>query len=185
MRPVAVSQGGWSSGKTRPCAAEVILFKLYDGFLASSFLKKAGVTLGVTPRGQMLMAKKKRTAKRSTKASTRPPTTKRVAAKGKGGAFQTGAFQGVPPSVSQRKLGPAVQSTQGVIEPPHAPIEGRLDIREQADSLIAEGVVIPPPVPITPTNYPDSPQGTVNVQNHITINIQSEEFSRFNKTLKR
>jgi len=112
MRPVAVSQGGWSSGKTRPCAAEVILFKLYDGFLASSFLKKAGVTLGVTPRGQMLMAKKKRTAKRSTKASTRPPTTKRVAAKGKGGAFQTGAFQGLPPSVSQRKLGPAVQSPQ-------------------------------------------------------------------------
>jgi hypothetical protein len=48
------------------------------------------------------MAKKGRTAKRSTKAGKRRPTTKRVAAKSKGGAFQSGAFQsgafqGFPP----------------------------------------------------------------------------------------
>jgi len=100
------------------------------------------------------MAKKKSIAKRSTKARKRRPSTKRVAAKGKGGAyqsgaFQPGAFQGLPPSASQRKLSPVVQSTVG------------------------EVIVIPAPIPITPTVYPDSPQGTVIVENYITINAQS------------
>ena len=48
----------------------------------------------------------------------------------------------------------------------------------------ADAIVIPAPVPITPTVYPDSPQGTITVQNHITINIQSAEFSRFDKNLE-
>jgi hypothetical protein len=112
------------------------------------------------------MAKKKRTAKRPTKAaSKRRPSTKRVAAKGKGKAFQSGAFQGLPPSASQQELSPAVQS-QGV------------------SGMRADAIVIPAPVPITPTVYPDSPQGTITVQNHITINIQSAEFSRFDKNLE-
>ena len=124
------------------------------------------------------MAKKKRTAKRSTKR--RP--SKRVAAKPKGGA--SGAFQGLPPSASQ-ELSAAVQSTQGVTEPLPAPLEGRIDTRLQGVSgMRAEAVVIPAPVPITPTVYPDSPQGTITVQNHITINIQSAEFSRFDKNLE-
>ena len=131
------------------------------------------------------MAKKKRTAKRSTKAGKRRPSTKRVAAKGKGGAFQ-----GLPPSASQQELSPAVQSTQGVIEPlpaavSNAPLEGRTDARLQGvSSMRADAIVIPAPVPITPTVYPDSPQGTITVQNHITINIQSAEFSRFDKNLE-
>lgn len=124
------------------------------------------------------MAKKKRTAKRSTKR--RP--SKRVAAKPKGGA--SGAFQGLPPSASQ-ELSAAVQSTQGVTEPLPAPLEGRIDTRLLGVSgMRAEAVVIPAPVPITPTVYPDSPQGTITVQNHITINIQSAEFSRFDKNLE-
>jgi len=124
------------------------------------------------------VAKKKRTAKRSTKR--RP--SKRVAAKPKGGA--SGAFQGLPPSASQ-ELSAAVQSTQGVTEPLPAPLEGRIDTRLQGVSgMRAEAVVIPAPVPITPTVYPDSPQGTITVQNHITINIQSAEFSRFDKNLE-
>ena len=119
------------------------------------------------------MAKKKRTAKRSTKR--RP--SKRVAAKPKGGA--SGAFQGLPPSASQ-ELSAAVQSTQGVTEPLPTPLEGRIDTRLQGVSgMRAEAVVIPAPVPITPTVYPDSPQGTIIVQNHVTINLQSEAFSRF------
>ena len=101
------------------------------------------------------MAKKKRTAKRSRK---RRPPTKQVAAKAKGGAFQ-----GLPPSASQ-ELSAAVQATQGVTEPLPA-VEGR--------------IVIPAPVPVTPTVYPDRPQGTIIVQNHVTINFQSEEFRRF------
>jgi hypothetical protein len=129
------------------------------------------------------MAKKKHTAKRSTKAGKRRPSTKRVAAKGKGGAFQ-----GLPPSASQQELSPAVQSTQGVIEPlpvSNAPLEGRTDARLQGvSSMRADAIVIPAPVPITPTVYPDSPQGTITVQNHITINIQSAEFSRFDKNLE-
>ena len=131
------------------------------------------------------MAKKKHTAKRSTKAGKRRPSTKRVGAKGKGGAFQ-----GLPPSASQQELSPAVQSTQGVIEPlpaavSNAPLEGRTDARLQGvSSMRADAIVIPAPVPITPTVYPDSPQGTIIVQNHITINIQSAEFSRFDKNLE-
>ena len=136
------------------------------------------------------MAKKKRTAKRSTKAGKRRPSTKRVAAKGKGGAFQSRAFQGLPPSASQQELSPAVQSTQGVIEPlpaavSDAPLEERIDARLQdVSNMRADAIVIPAPVPITPTVYPDSPQGTITVQNHITINIQSAEFSRFDKNLE-
>ena len=136
------------------------------------------------------MAKKKHTAKRSTKAGKRRPSTNRVAAKGKGGAFQSRAFQGLPQPASQQELSPAVQSTQGVIEPlpaavSNAPLEGRTDARLQGvSSMRADAIVIPAPVPITPTVYPDSPQGTITVQNHITINIQSAEFSRFDKNLE-
>ena len=56
--------------------------------------------------GDSNMAKKGRTAKRSTKAGKRRPTTKRVAAKSKDGAFQSGAFQGFPPCPF-RKYDPA------------------------------------------------------------------------------
>ncbi|MGC2117089.1 MAG: hypothetical protein WA656_21400 [Pseudolabrys sp.] len=111
------------------------------------------------------MAKKKSTAKRSTKASKRRLSTKRVAAKGKGRAFQSGAFQGLPPSASQRKLSPAVQSTVGEVSPSPA----LLGISTTSPEII----VIPAPIPITPTVYPDSPQGTVIVENYITINAQS------------
>ena len=111
------------------------------------------------------MAKKRRTAKRSTKAGKRRPSTKRVAAKRgafQPGVFQPGVFQGLPPSgASQQKLSPAVQSTQGVIEPPsaavsNAPLEGRIDTRLQV-SMRTDAIVIPAPVPVTPTVYPDSP----------------------------
>ena len=111
------------------------------------------------------MAKKKSTAKRSTKASKRRLSTKRVAAKGKGRAFQSGAFQGLPPSASQRKLSPAVQSKVGEVSPSPA----LLGISTTSPEII----VIPAPIPITPTVYPDSPQGTVIVENYITINAQS------------
>src|SRR5262249_12525791 len=143
--------------------------------------------------GDSNMAKKGRTAKRSTKAGKRRPTTKRVAAKSKGGAFQSGAFQsgafqGLPPSASQRKLSAAVQSTQGVvIEPPPAALNLSAtppEVRIQPVSVQVDGIVMPSPLPITPTVYPDSPQGTIIVQNHVTINIQSEEFSRFNKNIE-
>jgi hypothetical protein len=46
--------------------------------------------------------------------------------------------------------------------------------------LNADAQIIPAPVPVTPTVYPDQPDGTVIVQNHITINIQSVEFRDFN-----
>ena len=110
------------------------------------------------------MAKKRSTAKRSTKASKRRLSTKRVAAKGKGRAFQSGAFQGLPPSASQRKLSPAVQSTVGEVSPSPALLG--------ISTTFPEVIVIPAPIPITPTVYPDSPQGTVIVENYITINAQ-------------
>ena len=36
----------------------------------------------------------------------------------------------------------------------------------------------------TPTAYPDSPRGTIIVQNYVAINIHSDEFSRFNKNIE-
>jgi len=42
----------------------------------------------------------------------------------------------------------------------------------------------PPSVTVTPTAYPDSPQGTIIVQNYVAINIHSDEFSRFNKNIE-
>ena len=142
------------------------------------------------------MAKKKRTAKRSTKALKRRPSTKRSAAKGKVKAFQSGAFQGLPPSASQRKLSTAVQSTAGEVSPPHA-LEGAgvttgppeigtpsMAVMPGASGLRADPFIMPSPVPVTPTVYPDSPQGTIIVQNYVTINIQSVEFSGFDKNLE-
>jgi hypothetical protein len=38
--------------------------------------------------------------------------------------------------------------------------------------------------PISPTFYTESPQGTVIVQNHVTINIQGVEFREFDKDMK-
>ena len=43
-----------------------------------------------------------------------------------------------------------------------------------------DAIVIPAPILITPTAYPANPQGTIIVQNHITINIQSDNFKQFN-----
>jgi hypothetical protein len=134
------------------------------------------------------MTKKKRAAKRSTKAGKRRPSTKRVAAKGKGGAFQSGAFQsgafqGLPPSASQQKPSPAVQSTIGEVSPPDISSTRTAANMAGAAGLDAGPFVLPAPVPITPTVYPDSPQGTIIVQNYVTINGGSVEFRNFDTTI--
>jgi hypothetical protein len=36
----------------------------------------------------------------------------------------------------------------------------------------------------TPTIYPDSPQGPIIVQNYVAINIQTNEFRRFNNNIE-
>ena len=46
--------------------------------------------------------------------------------------------------------------------------------------IIADAVVIPAPVPVTPTVYPDSPDGKIIVHNHITINAASVDYKNFN-----
>ena len=46
--------------------------------------------------------------------------------------------------------------------------------------IIADAVVIPAPVPVTPTVYPDSPDGQIIVHNHITINATSVDYKNFN-----
>jgi hypothetical protein len=114
------------------------------------------------------MAKKNRKTKRSTMTGKGRPSTKRVAAKRKSavfqpGVFQPGVFQGLLPSASKRKLSPAVRST----------VEEGQTTRGTA------------PVPVTPTVYPDSPQAIeVTVQNHVRINLQSEEFRRFSNNIE-
>jgi hypothetical protein len=94
--------------------------------------------------------------------------------------FSQERFRGFPRSASQRKLSAAVQSTQAVvIDSPPAALNLSAtppEVRIQPVSVQVDGIVMPSPVPITPTVYPDSPQGTIIVQNHVTITIQSERF---------
>ncbi len=117
----------------------------------------------------------------STAAATGNATSAGAAIAGVG-AFDIAARQ----NATSHKPNAALQSTQGAVEPPPAavktvPLEGRIDVRS---GLRADAIVIPAPVPITPTVYPDSPHGMIIVQNHVTINIQTDEFSRFNKNIE-
>jgi len=114
------------------------------------------------------MAKKgkgRKGTKRPTKARKR-----RASARGKSGAFQSTAFQQTAfdptpyeVAASRRKLSAALRSTDGEVSPPPA-----------------APFVLPKALPITPTIYPDSPHGAIIVQNHITINITTDEFRHFN-----
>jgi hypothetical protein len=52
-----------------------------------------------------------------------------------------------------------------------------------AGCLSADAIVIPAPVAVTPTVYPDSSDGKVIVHNHVTINIGSVEYKTFNTTM--
>ena len=158
------------------------------------------------------MAKKKRTTKRSTKAaSKRRPTPKRTRkakpVKQENTAPVVTNFDPTPYQIAarQRGLSAAVQATIGgaetplplragtgeyrlnqpIIEtPPPAPIDGKLEVSEDADRLEAEGIVFAPPIPITPTIYPDSPDGKIIVHNHITINIESFDFRQFDSVME-
>jgi hypothetical protein len=79
-----------------------------------------------------------------------------------------------------------VQSTRGVIEPPPAAIaapQGAQSHLGGSGGVRADTIHIRAPVPITPTVYPDSPQGTIIVQNFVTINGGSVEFRNFNSTM--
>lgn len=157
------------------------------------------------------MAKKRRTAMRSTKAAKRRPTAKRKRkakpVKQDNTAPVVTNFDPTPYLIAarQREFAAAVQSTIGGVDPPVAlragaglavdkpdigspsltavsavPIEGKLEVSENADRLEAEGIVFPPPTSVTPTVYPDSPDGKVIVHNNVTINIGSVEFKTFN-----
>ena len=66
-----------------------------------------------------------------------------------------------------------------------APIIGTpaLSVMPGTSSLIADAVVIPAPVPVTPTVYPDSPGGTIIVHGNVTINFESADFKTFNVTM--
>jgi hypothetical protein len=46
--------------------------------------------------------------------------------------------------------------------------------------LAANASVLPAPVPVAPTVYPDDPDGTPIVHNHITINIGSIDYKNYN-----
>ena len=162
------------------------------------------------------MAKKKRTTKRSTRATKRRPIAKRKRkanpVKQENTEPVVTNFDPTPYQIAarQRGLSAAVQATIGgaetplplragtgeyrlnqpIIETPPppaisaAPIDGKLEVSEDADRLEAEGIVFPPPIPITPTIYPDSPDGKIIVHNHITINIESVEFGQFDSVME-
>ena len=125
------------------------------------------------------MAKKKRLVKRSTKARKPQP-----AADPRSPPVVEN-FDPTPYQIAarQRAFPAAVQSTIGGVDPPLPLRAGAHMIEPRSTDLFLrsrddKGIV-------TPTIYPDSPQGPIIVQNqHITINIQSAEFSRFDKNLE-
>jgi hypothetical protein len=122
------------------------------------------------------------------------------------GAFQTGVFQAsevklsasTTPSetgltVGRPEIGsppltinPALQPTQGAVEAPPAavaaPQSGEANL-QATSSLASNAIIIPAPIPVTPTVYPDSPQGTVIINNYITINRNGVEFLNFSTKL--
>jgi hypothetical protein len=77
------------------------------------------------------------------------------------------------------RLGAAVQSMAGEFKTPQPLAATFAGVGE----LTAAAQIIPAPIPVTPTVYPDQPDGTVIVQNHITINVRSAEFGELNKKL--
>ncbi len=94
---------------------------------------------------------------------------------------------------ARRKFNPAVVSTTEAfvppVPPPPPPVIENQDIRLTGGStsirltggstLSVDMQVIRATIPIVPTLYPGEPTGTVLVQNHITINVDSTEFREF------
>jgi hypothetical protein len=56
-------------------------------------------------------------------------------------------------------------------------------VQATADQAELVGRVTGPPIPIVPTLYPREPGGAVTVQNHVTINVRSDEFRELNGKL--
>ena len=129
------------------------------------------------------MAKKKRTAKRSTKARRRRRTV------GAGASTTAATANAVGKSTAKGVSAPepnaALQSTRGVTEPPPAAVAAPQGGEAQFGGVGNTGIdTIQFAAPISPTFYTESPQGTVIVQNHVTINIQGVEFNEFDKDMK-
>ena len=87
--------------------------------------------------------------------------------------------------VSAPEPNAALQSTRGVTEPPPAAVAAPQGGEAQFGGVGNTGIdTIQFAAPISPTFYTESPQGTVIVQNHVTINIQGVEFREFDKAMK-
>jgi hypothetical protein len=77
----------------------------------------------------------------------------------------------------QRGLSAAVESTLGVTAPPPPPIAPSGSISQQ---VTVETNVIRATIPIIPTLYPSEPaSGAIVVQNFLSINVGSPEYSKF------
>ena len=161
--------------------------------------------------GRTIRSKRRPSTKRESRREATTVRLKGVAAKGEAGTFapkvsiplrETKIFSttnlgpvaateifgdsfdvaGQQIAASQHKPNAAVQLTQDVIEPPPAALGLSTS---PPDVIYPPTVTVHPPVsPIAPTIYPESPRGTIIVQNHVTINIQTDEFARFNKNLE-
>jgi hypothetical protein len=100
-----------------------------------------------------------------------------------GPGFQRTAFQSA-----------AVQSTIGEVEPSFplragahmiGPPPASLDLAmTPPGASVQSGGALMAGSSATPTIYPDSPQGSVIVQNYVTINIQGDEYRRFNNNIQ-
>jgi hypothetical protein len=94
-----------------------------------------------------------------------------------GRAAGSGTAAGVGASIAEA-VGRAAGS--GAVKPGAVETTGAVEL-SGTSGMAAEATIIPAPVPIVPTVYPQEPGGAVIVYNHITIN--SIELKEFNSKL--
>jgi hypothetical protein len=98
-------------------------------------------------------------------------------------------FQPLTTPPQQRKPGiAAATGSSGIVKPILPPSERQDQAKFSggiADGALSESGQLPslPPVAITPTVYPADWSGSVIVQSQITINIQSDEYRKFNNLI--
>lgn len=110
------------------------------------------------------------------------------------GLFEAQPVDATPQQIaaSREKMSEAVRSTVGEVKPPVALRAEGLTARAPsldkvpafatfggAGGMSAAAFVQPQPIPVVPTIYPDTPEGPIVVHNHITINVNSPAFIRF------
>jgi hypothetical protein len=134
--------------------------------------------------------KRRKGTKRKTKPAKRRTSKRNIKMKLERGEYRLNApadgFDPTPYDIaaSRRKLSAPLESTIGGTETP-LPLRTAGHTIEPPTASVEVSTTPPEvraPIQVAPTVYPESPHGTIIVQNHnhITINIPTDEFRHFN-----